>query len=153
MARIAVFPGSFDPLTRGHESIVRRAVPLFDEIFIAIGENAEKKGFFPVEKRIEWIERVFGDLPTVTVSTYSGLTVEYCRKIGAEFIVRGLRTSADFEFERSIGQINKQLEPSVETVFFLTTPEFSALTSSIVRDIIRHGGDPLPFIPIGLKLI
>lgn len=119
MARIAVFPGSFDPLTRGHESIVRRAVPLFDEIFIAIGENAEKKGFFPVEKRIEWIERVFGDLPTVTVSTYSGLTVEYCRKIGAEFIVRGLRTSADFEFERSIGQINKQLEPSVETVFFL----------------------------------
>ena len=151
MKRIAVFPGSFDPITKGHESIIRRAIPLFEKIVVAIGVNAEKAGFFPVEKRKEWLEKVFENDPTVHIDVYSGLTVDYCSKNGIGYILRGLRTSADFEFERSIGQINKQLHPLIETVFLLTTPEFTALNSSIVRDIIRHGGDPSPFVPEGVK--
>lgn len=151
MKRIAVFPGSFDPITKGHESIIRRAIPLFEKIVVAIGVNAEKAGFFPVEKRKEWLEKVFENDPTVHIDVYSGLTVDYCSKNGIGYILRGLRTSADFEFERSIGQINKQLHPPIETVFLLTTPEFTALNSSIVRDIIRHGGDPSPFVPEGVK--
>lgn len=147
MGKIALFPGSFDPITRGHESIIKRAIPLFDKIIVAIGVNAEKAGFFPIEKRIEWLKAVFMDYPTVEVDIYSGLTVEYCKKKKVGYILRGLRTSADFEFERSIGQINKQMYPDIETVFLLTTPEYTALTSSIVRDIIRHKGDPSPFVP------
>jgi pantetheine-phosphate adenylyltransferase len=147
MDKIALFPGSFDPITRGHESIILRAIPLFDKIIVAIGVNAEKAGFFPIEKRIEWLKAVFRDYPTVEIDIYSGLTVEFCKKKKAGYILRGLRTSADFEFERSIGQINKQMFPDIETVFLLTTPEYTALTSSIVRDIIRHKGDPSPFVP------
>jgi pantetheine-phosphate adenylyltransferase len=150
MKRIAVFPGSFDPITKGHESIIRRAIPLFDKIIVAIGVNAEKSGFFSVEKRKQWLEIVFENDTTVSVDVYSGLTVEYCKANGINYILRGLRTSADFEFERSIGQVNKKLYPSIETVFLLTTPELTALNSSIVRDIIRHGGDPSPFVPDGV---
>ena len=151
MKRVAIFPGSFDPITCGHESIIRRAIPLFEKIIVAIGVNAEKPGFFPVEQRKAWLEKVFEDEPTVTVDVYSGLTVDYCKKNNIGFILRGLRTSADFEFERSIGQINKQMHPGIETVFLLTTPEHTALNSSIVRDIIRHGGDPSPFVPLGVE--
>jgi len=150
MQSIAVFPGSFDPITRGHESIVRRALPLFDRIIVAIGLNAEKQSYFPVEKRIEWIRLTFSGEAKILVEKYSGLTVEYCREKGVTHIVRGLRTSADFEFERSVAQINKQLRPEIETVFLLTTPEFSALNSSIVRDIHRHKGDIKPFVPIAM---
>jgi pantetheine-phosphate adenylyltransferase len=152
MERIAIFPGSFDPLTKGHESIVRRAVSLFDKIIVAIGENAEKKNFFPIDKRIEWIKATFVDLPQVSVEKYSGLTVNFCRSVNARFIIRGLRTSADFEFERSIGQINKKIYPEIETVFLLTTPEYTALNSSIVRDIVRNGGDASQFVPDAVKL-
>ncbi len=147
MAKIAVFPGSFDPITIGHESIVLRAIPLFDKIIIAVGVNADKTGFFPVEKRVDWLEKVFEAYPSVEVQTYQGLTVDFCKKNNIGFILRGLRTSADFEFERSIGQINKQMHPDIETVFLLTTPEHSALNSSIVRDIIRNNGDATPFVP------
>ncbi len=147
MNKIAVFPGSFDPITRGHESIVKRAIPLFDKIIIAIGVNAEKKGFFPVEKRKYWIEKVFENFESVEVDTYSGLTVQYCKEKNARYILRGLRTSADFEFERSIGQINRHMTPEIETVFLLTTPEYTALTSSIVRDIVRNNGDVSDFVP------
>ncbi|MGB4205522.1 MAG: pantetheine-phosphate adenylyltransferase [Bacteroidales bacterium] len=147
MKKIAVFPGSFDPLTRGHENVILRALPLFDEIIIAIGINAEKKAFFQVDQRLQWIKQVFAEYPQVKVESFSGLTVEFCKQVNASHILRGLRTSADFEFERSIGQINKQMHPDIETVFFLTLPKYTALTSSIVRDIIRNGGDASAFVP------
>jgi len=150
MKKIAVFPGSFDPITKGHESIINRAIPLFDEIIVAIGINSEKKHFFPLEKRLGWLKKVFQDEPKITVTSYEGLTVDFCKKKGVGFILRGLRTSADFEFERSIGQINKKIFPDIETVFLLTTPELTALNSSIVRDILRHGGDASSFVPEGV---
>jgi len=152
MEKIALFPGSFDPITRGHESIVKRALPLFDKIIVAIGVNDQKKSFFPLQQRLGWINKVFRDFPEVEVITYEGLTVDLCKKLNAMYILRGLRTSADFEFERSIGQMNKKMLPGVETVFFLTTPEYTALNSYIVRDIIRNGGDASPFIPEGIDL-
>lgn len=152
MTKIAVFPGSFDPITRGHESIILRALPLFDQIIVAIGENSTKATFFPLEKRIQWLQDVFAAYPSIIIDSYSGLTVDYCKIKGAQYIIRGLRTSADFEFERSIGQINKQMHPEIETVFLLSLPEHTPLNSSIVRDIIRNGGDPSPFIPSRLRL-
>lgn len=152
MERIAIFPGSFDPITRGHEDIINRAVPLFDKIIVSIGKNREKKNYFTIEKRVEFLENVFSGNPKISVDTYEGLTVDYCKKMGAKFILRGLRTSADFEFERSIGQVNRKLYPEIETVFFLTHPEYTALNSSVVRDILTHGGDPSMFIPEGLKI-
>ena len=151
MERIAVFPGSFDPITKGHESIIRRAVPLFDHIIVAIGENQDKKSYFSLEQRMNWIKDVFMDELAVSVQSYQGLTVDFCKKMNARFLLRGLRTSADFEFERSIGQINKNLDPDIETVFLLTTPEYTALTSSIVREILKNGGDPAQFVPDGVK--
>ena len=152
MKKIAVFPGSFDPITKGHESIILRALPLFDELYIAVGLNSEKKDFFPLEKRKEWIELVFKNCQNVKVITYQGLTVELCDQLNAQYILRGLRTSADFEFERSIGQTNKKLNPDIETIFYLTAPEYTALNSSIVRDVVRHGGDANQFVPDGVDL-
>ena len=151
MERVAVFPGSFDPITLGHENIIRRAMMLFDRIIIAVGENAEKQVVFPIDKRVEWINAVFANEPAISVEKYSGLTVEFCKKRGIMFILRGLRTSADFEFERTIGQVNKRLDPDIETVFLLTAPEFTALNSSIVRDILKHGGDASQFVPDQVK--
>lgn len=152
MKKIAVFPGSFDPITKGHESIVLRALPLFDGIVVAVGENTEKQSFFPLEVRMRWIQEVFSAHAAVHVMSYQGLTIDFCRELKAPYIIRGLRTSADFEFERSIGQMNKKMYPELETVFLLTTPEFTALNSSIVRDIIRHGGDASSFVPDGVSL-
>jgi pantetheine-phosphate adenylyltransferase len=152
MQKIAIFPGSFDPITRGHESVIRRAVPLFDKIIIALGQNAEKKNYFSLEQRTDFIRTVFADCPTISVDSYSGLTVDFCKKVGAGFILRGLRTAADFEFERSIGQVNKKLYPEIETVFLLTLPEYTAINSSVVRDILRHGGDVSQFIPETLTI-
>jgi len=152
MKKTALFPGSFDPLTKGHESIIRRAVPLFDNIIVAIGINTEKAYFFPLDKRVAWIRKVFHDIPEVEVITYEGLTVDLCQKLGIRYIIRGLRTSADFEFERGIGQMNKKMLPDLETVFLLTSPEHTDLNSSIVRDIIRNGGDATQFVPEGVDL-
>jgi pantetheine-phosphate adenylyltransferase len=152
MQNIAIFPGSFDPITRGHENIILRAIPLFDKIIISIGQNSEKKNYFSLEQRMGFITSVFKDYPSIVVDKYSGLTVEYCKKVGAKYILRGLRTSADFEFERSIGQVNKRLYPAIETVFLLTLPEFTAINSSVVRDVHRHGGDISQFIPQGLLI-
>jgi len=145
--KIAVFPGSFDPVTLGHESIVRRSLPLFDKIIVAIGVNADKSGYFPIEKRLEWLNQTFGDLPQVSIESYNGLTVDFCESKGARFILRGLRTSADFEFERGVAQVNLKLVPEIETVFLLTLPEYVMVTSSIVREVHRHGGDIEQFIP------
>lgn len=147
MKRIAVFPGSFDPITQGHVSIVKRAAQLFDEIIVAIGVNADKKAMFPVEMRKQWIETVFKDLPEVRVELYQGLTIDFCRKVDANFILRGLRTAADFEFERGIGQVNKLLATEIETVFLLTEAKYTPISSSIVRDVIRHGGDVSFMVP------
>ena len=147
LMKIAVFPGSFDPITKGHVSIVRRAMPLFDKIIVAIGVNADKSGYFPIEKRLDWLRQSFSDLPLVEVDHYRGLTVDYCREMKASYLIRGLRTSADFEFERSVAQVNLKLDPAIETVFLLTLPEHVMITSSIVREVHHHGGDIRQFIP------
>src|SRR5450759_4481794 len=152
MNKIAVFPGSFDPFTIGHEAIVRRALSLFDEIIIAVGDNALKKNFYSLAFRKEMISVVFQDESRVRVDDYAGLTVDFCRKNGAGYLVRGLRTSADFEFERAIAQVNKVMAPDVETVFLLTVPEHSHINSSIVRDIIKNGGDASRFVPAAINL-
>ena len=152
MKNIAVFPGSFDPITIGHESIVIRSIPLFDEIFIAIGENSLKKDYFPVEKRLEWIKKTFHKYTGINVIKYNGLTVDLCKNVNAKFIIRGLRTSVDFEFERSIAQTNKNIYPQIETVFILTSPEHTHINSSIIREIHRNGGYIKQFLPDGIIL-
>jgi len=152
MEKIAVFAGSFDPFTVGHEDVVKRGLFMFDRIIIAIGYNSNKKGFFPLKRRIEWIEQVFRDEPRVSVDYYDGLTVDFCRKVGARYLLRGLRTAADFEYERAIAQINRAMAPEVESVFLLTTPEHTPITSTIVRDIIRHRGNAGSFLPEKMEL-
>lgn len=152
MERIAIFPGSFDPFTIGHESIVNRALSLYDKIIIMIGYNANKKSFFPIEKRIKWINQIFQDVEKVEVRLHDGLTVDFCKEVGARYILRGLRTSADFEYERAIAQINKKMHPEIETVFLLTLPEHTPVNATIIRDIVFHGGDASMFLPKGLDM-
>ena len=148
----ALFPGSFDPFTIGHESIVRRALPLFDEILIAVGNNTSKKNHFSIEKRIGWVKDVFEGEPKIKVNIYEGLTIEYCIKVQADYILRGLRTAADFEYERAIAQMNRSMHPEIESVFLLTQPEYAHVASTIVRDIIIHGGDASKFLPKKIKI-
>jgi pantetheine-phosphate adenylyltransferase len=148
--RIAVFPGSFDPITKGHEDIVRRGLPLFDEIVVGIGYNTNKNYFYSQERREHFIKKVFEDEPKIKVMRYSGLTVNFCKEIGAQFILRGLRTSADYEFERAIAQMNRAMEPMVETIFIVSTPALSHISSTIVRDILLYQGDITPFVPKGV---
>lgn len=147
MTNIAVFPGSFDPITLGHVSLVKRAAPLFHKVIIAIGINSLKKGMFSVEKRKLWIENVFKGIEGIEVVTYSGLTIDYCKQVGARYILRGLRTAADFEFERGIGQVNHMMEEEIETVFFLTEAKHTPISSSIVRDVYKNGGDISQLVP------
>ena len=152
MERIAVFPGSFDPITKGHESIVKRAIPLFDKIIIAIGINAGKNSMFDLEQRKLWIKSTFKNNPTIEVITYTGLTVDFCKAQNANFILRGLRSYSDFEYESGIAQMNKSLISNVETVFLLTEPECSHISSTIVRDIIRNKGKVEQFLPNAVTL-
>ena len=147
MERIAIFPGSFDPFTIGHEEIVKRGLKMFDKIVIAVGINAVKKEFLDVDTRIAIIRKVFEDVDNVIVMSYSGLTVDFCEQMGANFIIRGLRTAADFEYERAVGQANKAMDSSVETVFLLTSPEHTFISSTIVRDIFMNGGNANKFLP------
>jgi pantetheine-phosphate adenylyltransferase len=151
MNRTALFPGSFDPFTIGHESIVRRAIGLFDHVEIAVGENSTKANLFSIEQRIDWIKSVFSDEPRISVASYKGLTVAYANQQNIRFILRGLRTSSDFGFERAIGQVNKAMQPEIETVFLLALPEHSAISSTIIRDIIRNGGNAQAFVPNAIR--
>ena len=144
--RKAVFPGSFDPITLGHVDIISRSLPLFDEIVIAIGINAKKNYMFTVDERKRFIQNAFFAEEKITVETYTGLTVDYCKSINADFILRGLRNPADFEFEKAIAQTNRKLS-GIETVFLLTSAETSYISSSIVRDIVRNNGDASSLVP------
>ena len=147
MSRIALFPGSFDPITLGHVDIIERAVPLFDEIKIAVGTNSEKNYLFPLQQRVEWIEQTFAQEPKISVITYEGLTVDFAREQGVQFLLRGLRNPADFEFEKAIAQANREMVPDLETVFLLTSARHAYISSSIVREVYNHGGDFQKFVP------
>ena len=147
----ALFPGSFDPITLGHFDIIRRALALFDEIVVAIGVNGDKNYMFTVEQRKEFLEKAFAGEPKVKVSTYQGLTVDYCREIDAQFILRGLRNPADFEFEKAIAHTNRTLS-KIETVFLLTAARTSFISSSIVRDVIRNNGDYTVLVPESVRV-
>jgi len=150
--KTAVFPGSFDPITLGHYDIISRAVPLFDQIIVAVGENATKKYMFSTAQRLGWIEEALKAFPSIKVMQYQGLTVNFCREHQAGFILRGLRNPADFEFEKAIAQTNRKLYPEIETIFLLTASGYSSISSSIVRDVIRNGGDYHPFVPSAVRL-
>lgn len=152
MEKIAVFPGSFDPFTIGHESVLKRALPIFDKVIVMLGINNTKKGLFTIESRKQMIIDLFKDEPKVSVDEYSGLTVDFCKKVGATHLLRGLRTSADFEYERAIAQVNKKMYNDIETVFLLTMPEHTPVNSSVVRDILKHNGDVSMFLPTGLDI-
>lgn len=151
-SRIAVFPGSFDPITKGHEDVVRRAAPLFDQLIVAVGENQSKKYMFERKQRLEWIKKTFADLPQVEAQGYSGLTVDFCREVGASYMIRGLRNPADFEFEKAVAQANREMHKDMETVFFLTSSTLSYISSSIVRDVINNHGDYTHFVPQSVRL-
>jgi len=147
----ALFPGSFDPLTLGHYDIIKRGVKLFDEIIVAIGVNAGKNYMFSLEQRKQFIEDAFAEDAQVKVMTYEGLTVDFCKEIGVEFILRGLRNPADFEFEKAIAHTNRDLAP-IETVFLLTSARTSYIASSIVRDVIRNNGDYTKLVPASVRV-
>jgi len=149
--RKAVFPGSFDPITTGHVDLVKRALPLFDEIIVAIGVNSQKQTLFSVEERKQWIERVFENEPKVTVDIFEGLTVHFCKKVSAHYLLRGLRNASDFDYEKTISQLNHIVGDNVETLFLISKPEFSHISSTIVREIIKGGGNAKPFLPDGVK--
>ena len=144
--RIAVFPGSFDPITKGHEEIIKRGLPLFDELIIGIGYNTNKHYFFSQDRREHFISKTFEGESKIKVVRYSGLTVEFCKQIGASYILRGLRTSADFEFERAIAQMNHSMAPEIETIFIVSDPSLSHISSTIVRDILLYQGDVSAFV-------
>jgi pantetheine-phosphate adenylyltransferase len=150
--KICVFPGSFDPITAGHVDLVHRALPLFDKIIVAIGTNSQKSALFPLEQRIEWIHDVFTDEPKVTIDTFEKLTAEYCKKVSAHWILRGLRNASDFDYEKTISQLNFIIGEGVETFFLISQPQFSHISSTIVREIIKGGGDASPFLPGEVKI-
>lgn len=149
--RIALFPGSFDPFTNGHLDVVRRGTALFDQVVIAIGTNSSKSRYLPIEQMVPLIEGVFHDEPRVSVRTYQGLTAEFARQTGARFLLRGLRNTTDFEYENTIAQANRHLNPELETVFLITSPVLAAISSTIIRDIHRHGGNVSDFVPFSMR--
>jgi pantetheine-phosphate adenylyltransferase len=151
MKRIALFPGSFDPFTKGHEDIVLRGLKLFDEIIIAIGYNSQKSSrYFEIGIMVDRIQQTFAAYPNIKVQTYSELTADYARKYGAQFLLRGLRNTTDFEYENSIAQVNRHLNSNLESVFLITSPQFASISSSIIREVHRYKGDVSEFLPYKL---
>lgn len=146
MEKIAVFAGSFCPFTKGHEDIVSKALPLFDQIIVAIGHNIDKKDIFSVEDRLQWIKGIYQNTPSVKVVAYTGLTVDFCHENGAGYLIRGIRNSLDFMKEQELAQVNRQLSPDVETVFLLASPGCEIISSSLVRELWSHGADYTPFV-------
>ena len=150
--KTAVFPGSFDPITVGHVELVKRAVPLFDRIVVAVGVNSQKQYLFDLDQRLRWLRTVFGQEPKVEVDSFEGLTAHYCRSIGARYLLRGLRNASDFDYEKTISQLNEIVGDGLETIFLISQPAYSHISSTIVREIIKGGGDARPFLPPGLEL-
>ena len=147
MSRICLFPGTFDPLTLGHVDIINRALPLFDKIIVGIGTNVAKAPMFSAEQRVSWIKEIYKNESRVEGAFYEGLTVNFCKTIGAKFILRGIRYVSDFEYEKTIADANRTLDNSIETIFLTGEPKYTSVASTIVRDIIRNGGDASPFLP------
>ncbi|MBN8577673.1 MAG: pantetheine-phosphate adenylyltransferase [Cyclobacteriaceae bacterium] len=148
MKRIAIFPGSFDPFTKGHQDIVLRGLALFDEIIVAIGYNSTKsQRYFPIEFMVEKIQETFRQEPRISVQTFSELTAAFAKRNGARYLLRGLRNTTDFEYENSIAQVNRQLNPELESVFLITSPAFAAISSSIIREVHRYKGDVSSLLP------
>ncbi len=145
--KILVFPGSFDPITNGHIDLVQRTIPLFDKIYVAIGINNAKSTLFDLETRIKWLKEIFKEYPTIEVGHFEGLTVNFCKSVGARYILRGLRNASDFDYEKTISQLNSIIGDNLETIFFISKPEFSHISSTIVREIIKGGGNVKNFVP------
>lgn len=145
--KIAVFPGSFDPITTGHVDIVKRSLPLFDKVIIAIGENSQKQSLYTLEQRMQWIRRVFKGSRKIEVASFYGLTVNFCRDVKASYLLRGIRSAADFEYEKTIAHLNHDMAPGIETILVLAQPQYASISSTIVREIIRGKGDVHKFVP------
>ena len=152
MARICLFPGTFDPVTLGHTDIIKRSLPLFDKLVIGIGRNSNKVAMFSEAQRVSWIKEIYKHEPKINVLAYDGLTVNCCKSIGANFILRGIRYVSDFEYEKAIADMNRSLSDSVETVFLTCLPEFTSVASTLVRDVIKNGGDVSQFLPEEIKI-
>ncbi|RBL89217.1 pantetheine-phosphate adenylyltransferase [Chitinophaga flava] len=145
--RTCLFPGTFDPITLGHTDVIDRGLTLFDRVVVGIGTNSSKTPMFTLEERIAWIREIYKDDPRVEVAAYEGLTIDFCKKMDAAFILRGIRYVSDFEYEKAIADVNRTIAPHIETIFLTTTPQYSSVASTLVRDIYRHGGDVKPFLP------
>lgn len=151
MQRICLFPGTFDPFTLGHLDIVKRSVNLFDKLVIGIGKNINKKPMFTDEQRLAWVKEIFKEDPRIDVIIYEGLTVQCCKSIGANYIIRGIRYVNDFEYEKVIADMNRSLDPDIETVFLTCSPQFTSVASTLVRDVLMNGGDASQFLPEPVK--
>lgn len=150
--KIALFPGSFDPITLGHTDIIKRMIPLFDKIIIGLGENSKKKYLFSTSQRKEWIEKIFSNEPKVEVQVYKNLTIHFCQEIGANYLIRGLRNASDFDYEKNIAQLNSAMASEIESIFIIARPELSHISSTIVREIISFKGDVSSFLPSNIAL-
>ncbi|MHB1922640.1 MAG: pantetheine-phosphate adenylyltransferase [Chitinophagaceae bacterium] len=147
MKRICLFPGTFDPVTLGHVDVIDRALDLFDELIIGIGVNTNKAPMFSMEKRVKWMKEIYRKERKIEVAAYEGLTIDFCRKVQAKFILRGIRYVSDFEYEKSIADMNRMLDPGIETIFLTCSPRFSTIASTLVRDVMKNGGDATQFLP------